>query len=345
MNTFTFPLPDCPQDHRFYRRKADPFPFSTKPKTPEEVQNLAKQCLFYWLHKLLLITHITADPRHFNVDMPYCTCVVPIIKGPIPEEMMWYIWALSAQYDCAIAVPAFAFYHLLCEPQFSGTYLDQLLSMFAPVPLWRGKLYNALQAQGIWNVSYRKKQKFYCFFILRRHFHYDRHYDTLYTRNNINIVGYSKIWPIKERDCLNTLVSHLHNCNNPGLQVINGIEGLSLSEEEASSSQNMQEDLSQFQTNFFTSSIIFPTPPLSQDSDPWGGPLSQDPYNYEEEPGARVYHILSSPIHVDARIDDDAIDDATEEYDRLGNQYCPQSDDDNFAPQYDDFADHEPIIK
>ncbi|MED6163814.1 hypothetical protein PIB30_083674, partial [Stylosanthes scabra] len=36
MNTFTFPLPDCPQDHRFYRRKANPFPFSTKPKTPDE---------------------------------------------------------------------------------------------------------------------------------------------------------------------------------------------------------------------------------------------------------------------------------------------------------------------
>ncbi|MED6151243.1 hypothetical protein PIB30_080727 [Stylosanthes scabra] len=25
MNTFIFPLPDCPQDHRFYRRKANPF--------------------------------------------------------------------------------------------------------------------------------------------------------------------------------------------------------------------------------------------------------------------------------------------------------------------------------
>ncbi|MED6123575.1 hypothetical protein PIB30_050374 [Stylosanthes scabra] len=184
--------------------------------------------------------------------------------------------------------------------------------MFAPIPLWKGKLYNALQDQGIWNVSYRKKQKFYCFFILRRHFHYDRHYDTLYTRNNINIVGYSKIWPIKERDCLNTLVSHLHNCNNPSLQVITGIEGLSLAEEEASSSQNtIQEDLNQFQTDFFTSSIIFPTPPLSQDSDPWGDPLSQNPYDYEEEPDARVYPILSSPTHVDAGIDDDAI----EEYD------------------------------
>ncbi|MED6206664.1 hypothetical protein PIB30_029019 [Stylosanthes scabra] len=228
MNTFTFPLPDCPQDHRFYRRKAYPFPSATGPKTPEEVLTLAKQCLFYWLHKLLLVTHITADSRHFNVEMPYC--VVPIIKGPIPEEMMWYIWALSAQYECAIAVPAFTIYHLLCEQQFSGTYLDQLLSM---------------------------------------------RYDTLYTRNSINIVGYSKIWPIKERNCLNTLVSHLHNCNNPGIQVIAGIEGLSLAEEEASSSQNiMQEDLHQFQTDFFTSSIIFPTPPLSQNSDPWGGPLS-----------------------------------------------------------------------
>ncbi|MED6189720.1 hypothetical protein PIB30_098736 [Stylosanthes scabra] len=185
-----------------------------------------------------MVTHITADPRHFNVDMPYC--VVPIIKGPIPEEMMWYIWALSAQYDCAIAVPAFILYHLLCEPQFSGTYLDQLLSMFAPIPLWRGKLYNALQAQGIWNA------------------------------------------------------------------------------------------------NFFTSSVMFPTPPLSQDSDPWGGPLSQNPYDYEEETDARVYPILSSPTHVDAGINDD------EE-----NLYYQQSDDDNLPPhmEYDDFADHEPIIK
>ncbi|MED6153701.1 hypothetical protein PIB30_104630, partial [Stylosanthes scabra] len=320
-------------------RKANPFPFSKKPKTPEEILDLARQCLFYWLHKLLMVTHISADPRHFNVDMPYC--VVPIIKGPILEEMMWYIWALSAQYDCAIAIPAFTLYHLLCEPQFSGTYLDQLLSMFAPIPLWRGKLYNALQAQGIWNVSYRKKQKFYCFFTLRRHFHYDRHYDTLYTRNNINIVGYSKIWLIKERDCLNTLVSHLHNCNNPGLQVITGIERLSLAEEEASSSQNtIQEELNQFQTNFFTSSIMFPTPPLSQDSDPWGGPLSQNPYDYKEETDARVYPILASPTHVDAGIDDN---DGIREYDH----YCQQSDDDSLPPhmEHDDFADHEPIIK
>ncbi|MED6197593.1 hypothetical protein PIB30_057949 [Stylosanthes scabra] len=175
----------------------------------------------------------------------------------------------------------------------------------------------------------------------RRHFHYDRHYDTLYTRNNINIVGYSKIWPIKERDCLNTLVSHLHNCNNPGLQVITGIEELSLAEEEASSSQNtIQEELNQFQTNFFTSSIMFPTPPLSQDSDPWGGLLSQNPYDYEEEPDARVYHILSSSTHVDAGIDDN---DGIREYDH----YCQQSDDDDLPPhmEHDDFADHEPIIK
>ncbi|MED6129024.1 hypothetical protein PIB30_103653 [Stylosanthes scabra] len=103
--------------------------------------------------------------------------------------------------------------------------------------------------------------------------------------NNINIVGYSKIWPIKERDCLNTLVSHLHNCNNPGLQVITGIEGLSLTEEEASSSQNtIQEDLNQFQANFFTSSVMFPTPPLLQDSDPWVGPLSQNPYAMKRKP-------------------------------------------------------------
>ncbi|MED6148740.1 hypothetical protein PIB30_055746 [Stylosanthes scabra] len=224
MNTFTFPLPDCPQDHRFYRRKAGPFPFSTRPKNPDEVLNLAKQCLFYWLHKLLMVTHITADPRHFNVDMPYC--VVPIIKGPIPEEMMWYIWALSAQYDFLRDV--------------SGPVTINVCSN----PSLERKTYNALQAQGIWNVSYRKKQKFYYFFILKRHFHYDRHYNTLYTRNNINIVGYSKIWPIKERDCLNTLISYLHNCNNPSLQVITGIEGLSLAKEDASSSQNtIQEDL------------------------------------------------------------------------------------------------------
>ncbi|MED6131256.1 hypothetical protein PIB30_008296 [Stylosanthes scabra] len=230
MNTFTFPLPDCPQDHQFYRRKANPFSFSKKPKTPEEILNLARQCLFYWLHKLLMVTHISADPRHFNVYMPYC--VVPIIRGPIPEEMMWYIWTLSAQYDCAIAVPAFTIYHLL---------------------------------------------------------------------------------------------------------LITGIEGLSLTEEEASSSQNtIQEDLNQFQENFFASSVMFPTPSLSQDSDPWGGPLSQNPYDYEEETDARIYPILSSPTHVDARINDD------EE-----NLYCQQSDDDSLPPhmEHDDFADHEPIIK
>ncbi|MED6218806.1 hypothetical protein PIB30_029993 [Stylosanthes scabra] len=114
----------------------------------------------------------------------------------------------------------------------------------------------------------------------------------------------------------------------------------------------MQEDSNQFQTNFFTSSIIFPTPPLSQDSDPWGGPLSQDPYNYKEEPGARVYPVLSNPTHVDTGIDDteELDDDALArlaEYEDLGNLYFQESDDDNFAPhmEHDDFADHEPIIK
>ncbi|MED6218804.1 hypothetical protein PIB30_029991 [Stylosanthes scabra] len=119
MNTFTFPLPDCPQDHRFYRRKANPFPFSTKLKTPEEVLTLAKQCLFYWFHKLLQF--------------------------------------------------------LFGEENFTMLYRPKEYGMFR-------------------NVLYR----------------------------------------------------------------VTGIEGLSLAEEEASSSQNthtMQEDLNQFQTNFFTSSI------------------------------------------------------------------------------------------
>ncbi|MED6129143.1 hypothetical protein PIB30_105042 [Stylosanthes scabra] len=109
--------------------------------------------MFYWLHKLLLVTQITPDPRHFNVDSPYC--VIPIIKGLIPEEMLWYIWALSAQYDCAIVVPALTMYHLLCDPkQHFGTPLEQLLIMFAPIPLWRGKLYGALDYHGIWNDPY-----------------------------------------------------------------------------------------------------------------------------------------------------------------------------------------------
>ncbi|MED6153552.1 hypothetical protein PIB30_103150, partial [Stylosanthes scabra] len=142
-NPRTFPLPDCPQDHEFDKRPIGPFPFSAKPKNLEEIKNLAKQCLFYWLHKLLFITQITPDPRHFNVDSPYC--VIPIIKGLIPEEMLWYIWALSAQYDSAIAVPALTMYHLLYDPrQHSETPLEQLLTMFAPIPLWRGKLYGAL---------------------------------------------------------------------------------------------------------------------------------------------------------------------------------------------------------
>ncbi|MED6183923.1 hypothetical protein PIB30_042473 [Stylosanthes scabra] len=102
-------------------------------------------------------------------------------------------------------------------------------------------------------------------------------------------------------------------------------------------------DSSALVVKLVTSSIIFPTPPLSQDSDPWGGPLSQDPYNYEEELGARVYSILSSPTHVDVGIDDDAI----EEYESLGDRYCQQSDDDDFPPhmEHDNFVDHEPIIK
>ncbi|MED6215013.1 hypothetical protein PIB30_109166, partial [Stylosanthes scabra] len=82
---------------------------------------------------------------------------------------------------------------------------------------------------------------------------------------------------------------------------------------------------------------MFPTPPLSQDSDSWGGPLSQNPYDFEEETNARVYPILSSPTHVDAGINDDEEE----------NLYCQQSNDDNLPPhmEHDDFADHEPIIK
>ncbi|MED6145987.1 hypothetical protein PIB30_030325 [Stylosanthes scabra] len=201
----TFPLPYFPQDYEFYKRLAEPFPFSARPKSPTEVKTLARQCLFYWLHRLLLITQITVNPRHFDVDFPYY--FVPIIKGPIPEEMLW---------------------------QFSGSYLEQLFTMFAPISLWRGKLYNLLNAHELSLFSYT--------------------------------IG------------------------------------------------------------------------MAQDSDPWGGPFSQDPNNYDEEPGARVYVPLTSPTHVDAGIDD------TEEPDE-GDYYYQQSDDDNFGPLHNDFADHEPIIK
>ncbi|XLU73110.1 hypothetical protein S245_032163 [Arachis hypogaea] len=329
----TFPLPDCPQDHKFYRREPGPFPFSLRPRTAAEVKTLAEECLFYWLHRLLLVTQITAKPQHFHPKTPYH--IIPIIKGEIPEEMLWFMWALTVQYDCAIIVPGIAMYRFLCDKSFSGTNLEKLLKMFAPIPFWRGKLFSALTDHDVWNVPDRLKHRFYYAFVLRRLFAYRN--EILYTRNNFNIVGYSKIWPTDEKHCLNNLAKHLTFHNNPNVDVLTGaIEGLSLpSEEEASSSKTIQEELREFQSNFLASSVIYPTPPLHQNEHPWNSPLvDQTTYGYEniddEEPGSRVYPLLPSPTYVDAGIEDDDTE----------NQYTE-------GPHnlVDNIDEHEPITK
>ncbi|MED6149106.1 hypothetical protein PIB30_059295 [Stylosanthes scabra] len=147
--------------------------------------------------------------------------------------MLWCIWAFSAQYDCAIVVPALTMYHLLCNPrQHSGTPLKQLLTMFAAIPLWQEKLYGALDCPGIWN-----------------------------------------------------------------------------------------------------------------DTDPWGGPLSQDPYNYEDEPSGRVYPVLPSPTHVDIGLIEEE-EPPLSAYE--GDEYnLPEYDYSiGYGEEYTDVTtDHEPITK
>ncbi|MED6223111.1 hypothetical protein PIB30_070834 [Stylosanthes scabra] len=186
-------------------------------------------------------------------------------------------------------------YHLLCNPRkHPGTPHEQLLTMFAPIPLWRGKLYGALDHHGIWNVPYRKKQKFYCFFVLKREFRI--------------------------------------------------IEGLSISQEESGSSSSVT--LREFQSQFLNASISYPTQSLAQDTDPWGGPLSQDPYNYEDEPCGRVYPELPSLTHVDAGLTEKKKEALLSAYE--GGEYNLREYDYyiGYDEEYTDVTtDHEPITK
>ncbi|MED6198948.1 hypothetical protein PIB30_071513, partial [Stylosanthes scabra] len=168
--------------------------------------------------------------------------------------------------------------------------------------------------------------------------------DILYARSNINIVGYSNMWPTDEKASLNTLAKHLTFCNNPDVFTLAGIiEGLSISQEESGSGSLVT--LQEFQSQFLNASISYPTQSLAQDTDPWGGPLSQDPYKYEDEPRGRVYPVLPSPTHVDAGL--------TEEEDALlsiyeGGEYnIPKYDYSiGYDEEYTDVTtDHEPITK
>ncbi|RYR41950.1 hypothetical protein Ahy_A08g038395 [Arachis hypogaea] len=188
-----------------------------KPQTGFQIACLARQTLFYWLHQLLIITQICPNPKYFDMDTPFCT--IPIIQGPIPEEMMWYIWALSSLYPCAIIIPLFPVYHILCNRTEAQSHLVRLFAMYAPLGAWRGMLYNMIEQHQLWDKPSRTKRKFCCFVTLQRDYFTEckAHTVNAHTMNKVDIVGYSTIWPTDEKTVLNALAKYLCKLWQPGL--------------------------------------------------------------------------------------------------------------------------------
>lgn len=215
--SYTIPFPDCPLHNNPYRRKIGHFPFKARPQTAFQIVCLARQTLFYWLHQLLTITQIHLNSKYFDVDTPFCT--IPIIQGPIPEKMMWYIWALSSLYPCAIIIPLFPVYHILCNRTEAQSHLVRLFAMYAPLGAWSGMLYNMIEQHQLWDKPSKTKWKFCCFVTLQRDYFTGckAHTEKAHTMNKVDIVGYSTIWPTDEKTVLNALAKYLCQLWQPGL--------------------------------------------------------------------------------------------------------------------------------
>ncbi|RYR41952.1 hypothetical protein Ahy_A08g038396 [Arachis hypogaea] len=315
--SYTIPFPDCPLYNNPYRRKIGPFPFKAKPQTGFQIACLARQTLFYWLHQLLIITQICPNPKYFDMDTPFCT--IPIIQGPIPEEMMWYIWALSSLYPCAIIIPLFPVYHILCNRTEAQSHLVRLFAMYAPLGAWRGMLYNMIEQHQLWDKPSRTKRKFCCFVTLQRDYFTEckAHTVNAHTMNKVDIVGYSTIWPTDEKTVLNALAKYLCKLWQPGLfGERDVIEGLPFQSEVPPIT------LQEFQSRFITSGIINQFgqysfyAPRDQPSTSTHVPNrnSEEDLN-SEDLGGRVYALPPSPTRADAGIADDVEGPKSDPYD------------------------------
>ncbi|RYQ98015.1 hypothetical protein Ahy_B08g094089 [Arachis hypogaea] len=267
--------------------------------------------------ELLTITQIHPNPKYFDMDTPFCT--IPIIQGPIPEEMMWYIWALSSLYPCAIIIPLFPVYHILCNSTQAQSHLVKLFAMYAPLGAWRGMLYNMIEQHQLWDKPSRTKRKFCCFVTLQRDYFAGckAHNEKTHTKNKVDIVGYSTIWPTDEKTVLNALAKYLCQLWQPGLYGEKDVvEGLPFQ------SDVPPITLQEFQSRFITSGIInqfgqysfYAPTDLPSTSTQAPSRYSGEDLN-SEDPGGRVYALPPSPTRIDAGIPDDAEGPKSDPYD------------------------------
>ncbi|KAL4299326.1 hypothetical protein AHAS_Ahas17G0089700 [Arachis hypogaea] len=228
--------------------------------------------------------------------------------------MIWYIWDLSSMYTCAIILPLFPVYHILCNRSQVQSHLIRLFSMYAPLDAWRRMLYNMLERHQLWNKSSKAKRKFCCFVTLQRSYFTGR---DPHTMNRVDIVGYSTMWPTNEKTILNALAKYLCQLWQPGLYGEGDVvEGLPFQIDVPPIT------LQEFQSRFVTSGIINQFgqysfyAPRDQPSTSIHTPnrSTEEDLN-SEDLGGRVYALPPNPTRVDAGIPNDAEGPNSDPYD------------------------------
>ncbi|RYQ98844.1 hypothetical protein Ahy_B07g086663 [Arachis hypogaea] len=143
------------------------------------------------------------------------------------------------------------------------------------------------------------------------------HNEKTHTKNKVDIVGYSTIWPTDEKTVLNALAKYLCQLWQPGLYGEKDVvEGLPFQ------SDVPPITLQEFQSRFITSGIINQFrqysfyAPTDQPSTSTQAPsrYSGEDLN-SEDPGGRVYALPPSPTRIDAGIPDDAEGPKSDPYD------------------------------
>ncbi|RYR28093.1 hypothetical protein Ahy_B01g052201 [Arachis hypogaea] len=143
------------------------------------------------------------------------------------------------------------------------------------------------------------------------------HNEKTHTKNRVEIVGYSTIWPTDEKTVLNALAKYLCQLWQPGLYGEKDVvEGLPFQ------SDVPPITLQEFQSRFITSGIINQFgqysfyAPTDQPSTSTQAPsrYSGEDLN-SEDPGGRVYALPPSPTRIDVGIPDDAEGPKSDPYD------------------------------
>ncbi|RYQ98011.1 hypothetical protein Ahy_B08g094084 [Arachis hypogaea] len=143
------------------------------------------------------------------------------------------------------------------------------------------------------------------------------HNEKTHTKNKVDIVGYSTIWPTDEKTVLNALAKYLCQLWQPGLYGEKDVvEGLPFQ------SDVPPITLQEFQSRFITSGIInqfgqysfYAPTDLPSTSTQAPSRYSGEDLN-SEDPGGRVYALPPSPTRIDAGIPDDAEGPKSDPYD------------------------------